>query len=270
MSRFALEPLPDWWPDEPVFHGTNRDAWSAIQKDGLCAPIAQNASGDDYGWNEVWRREIHASYKALSKEQRRLLHRHVGHPPGRPMNMLDLGENVSLWWVSKQRRVAEGYSIVTQVDLSVLDYYWWLPDEVLGDESYVFVLPTDCPQAPPRLLERIAFESVPGQWAYHSLRRWAGGPLDIEVALEPPNTDLPLLPGETHFYATAGDAYREYGGPIGRFPWPAHARLLDARSNVWAVEGEIVPDATWSWHDDRYVPLDDPSKFQPMSAWRSR
>ena len=265
MSRFALEPLPDWWPEEPVFHGTKRAAWRSIQSDGLCAPVAQYASGDDYGWREVWRHEIHASYKGLSREQRSLFHHHVKWEERRQMSMAALGESVSLWWVSKRRSVAERYDVLTQVDLSVLDYYWWLPDEVLGEQSYVFVLPTDCPQAPPSVLKRIDFAPAPQVWGYRSLKRWDGGALINWV----PDTDLPLMPSETYFFATATDAYRQMGGPIGRFPWPADARQLDARSNVWAVEGDIVPDDTWSWLDDRYG-VDDPAKFLPMKAWMSR
>jgi len=255
VSRYALHPLTRF-KYQTVFHGTSEAAWKAIRRDGLCAPVAENASKwGSYGWREVWRHEVYASYKNLSPEQRRRFHSLAGHPPGKLMSMTDLGRSVSLWWVSLRDRIAHTYDVVTQVDLSVLDYYWWLPDTILEEDSYVFVLPTNCPQAPPSVLKR---------WGYSSLRNWVDG-----LPQSTPFTDLPLRPDERHFYDQAQGAYSECGGPIGRFPWPDRARLIDKEDEykVWAVKGKISPDKTWTWHDDNFPfrTLDDLSTFRPMS-----
>ena len=50
---------------------------------------------------------------------------------------------------SKRKRAAASHGDLFSVNLAMLRYYWWFPDEILGEESYVFVLPTDCPQALP-------------------------------------------------------------------------------------------------------------------------
>jgi hypothetical protein len=149
----ALEPLPEWWPDEPVYHGTR--AWAKIKQQGLHAPLAEDAAPDpDYGWDAVWKSELYESYRHhLSPAQRRQFHHHFGSEPGL-LSMRALGQLVSLFWISRQRRVAASYGGIEggqalQVDLHQLRYYWWFSDEILGDASYVFVLPADGPQALP-------------------------------------------------------------------------------------------------------------------------
>jgi hypothetical protein len=154
-SRFALEPLPKWWPREPIFHGTTLRALKSIQKNGLCAPRAERASFDDYGWEEVWAEEVYASYKRLSRAQQLRFHAMLGAPTDLKMTKALLGSSVSLWWVSADVHVVEGYEVVTEVDLSKLDYYWWLRDDVRGESSFVLVLPTSCPQAPGSILRRV-------------------------------------------------------------------------------------------------------------------
>lgn len=143
----AIEDLPDWWPKYDVYHGT-RDA-VGILSTGLCAPQAFQASGDEYGWDEVWRDEIWNSYNHhLSGEQRQMFRDRSGLSGRRP-GKDSIGSVIALFWVSRRRRVAESHGTVLKVNLSALRYYWWFPDEILGEESYVFVLPDNCPQALP-------------------------------------------------------------------------------------------------------------------------
>jgi hypothetical protein len=144
----AIDPLPDWWPDEPAYHGTR--ALDAIMCEGLCAPPAEYAAADpDYGWEAVWRDELYHSYlHHLEPGQRAAFNAIFGEGPA-PFPEHSFGQLVSLFWVSRYRRVAAGCGPALEVDLSQLRYYWWFPDEVLGERSYVFVLPTNCPQAPP-------------------------------------------------------------------------------------------------------------------------
>lgn len=147
----AIESLPEWWPDDPVFHRTN--AFSAIMAEGLCAPVAEMASNDpEYGWEAVWKEEVYSTYRHyLTKEQRRAFNAIFGEESARLVRKDEFGQLVSLFWVTKMRRDGrrEGDRATLEVDLSKLRYYWWFPDEILGDASYCFVLPTDCPQALP-------------------------------------------------------------------------------------------------------------------------
>lgn len=143
----AIDPLPDWWPNEPVYHGS-RAAHRILLVNGLCAPQASFASGDEYGWEEVWRDEVWNSYKSLTGVERRAFRDRSGLSGRRPSKE-DIGRVVSLFWVTKTYRAAASHGDVLSVNLSALRYYWWFPDEVLGESSYVFVLPLDCPQALP-------------------------------------------------------------------------------------------------------------------------
>lgn len=264
-APFALEPLPDWWPEEPVYHGTRYEYLASIQRNGLCAPPAWRASGDNYGWAEVWRHEVAASYRELTAEQRRKLNAHLGLPAGTRLTQKMLGQAVSLWWVSKDRRVAESYEVVNAVDLSQLNYFWWFPDTVLGQQSYVFVLPTACPQAPGTVLRPLKYAAASlGKYGYISLRQWvrngARGPVGRGGWF---STQKPIEEDDTVFFQSEQGAYRVGGGPVAKFPRPPAARLLDARNGVWATKAALTPGPGWYWHDERVMATGE-GPYQPM------
>lgn len=144
----AVDPLPEWWPEKPVYHGS-RATYEVLYEEGLCAPVAVLASGDDYGWQEVWRDEVWHSYTHdLDATQKRRFRDQAGLAGRRPGKDA-IGEAVALFWVTQTKRVAASFGPVLEVNLAALRYYWWFPDEVLRERSYVFVLPVDCPQALP-------------------------------------------------------------------------------------------------------------------------
>lgn len=144
----AVEPLPDWWPKQRAYHGT-RAAYEVLLDQGLCAPGAVNASGDDYGWKDVWRDEVWHSYtNHLDGAQKRRFRDQSGLAGRRPSKDA-IGEVVALFWVTKRLQTAASHGDVLDVNLAALRYYWWFPDNVLGESSYVFVMPVDCPQALP-------------------------------------------------------------------------------------------------------------------------
>ena len=153
-GALAIDPLPDWWPEMRAYHGS-RASWQ-IENEGLCAPTAEYASGDpEYGWSAVWKDELYQSYRHhLTAEQRRKFNALFGEN-ARPFPKDTFGELVSLLWVTKNIEEAESYGDVYEVDLSKLNYYWWFPDEIAGKGAYVFVMPTDCPQALPSAFKRV-------------------------------------------------------------------------------------------------------------------
>jgi len=157
-------PRPEWrledlseFDEEIVYHGTR--ALTIIQHEGLCAPVADVASGDDYGWEDVWKSEVGHSYrKMLDTRQRRRFNSFFGRDSARLFRNDELGGMVSLFWITMRKKTAEAYldqrdSAVLEVDLSQLNYYWFFEDDILGESSYVFVMPTECPQAPPEAFE---------------------------------------------------------------------------------------------------------------------
>jgi hypothetical protein len=158
----AVEPLPDWWPDEPVYHGTSLYHLREIGEDGLCIPNAEQVtSGDsDYGWDAVWNEEVYTSYKHhLNSAQRKVLNTSFFEGP---MRKTDFGSMVSLFFVSKHRSVADSHEVSLEVDLSELSYLWWFPDEILGEHSYCFVCPTACPQMHPKGLKVVNWRGRAG------------------------------------------------------------------------------------------------------------
>lgn len=262
----AVMPLPEWWSEQSVYHGTSARVWRAIQDEGFCCPPAFDCSdGGEYGWDAVWKHETYAAYKSLTREQRRVFHRHVGHTGRSLVPMRALGYGVSLFWVSLSQRVAESYGVVTEVDLSLLRYYFWFEDEILGEQSYVFVMPMDCPQAPTSILTRVEYDPEPvSRYGYVSLRNYA------LVGSQPDVWAHGLVegvgPDEVLFSATPDTGA---GEPVARFPWPSDTRLVDARRNFYATSQPLLPDESWEVNYSRYVNhYYDESKWQPLPSTR--
>ena len=146
-SPTALEPPPQG----VLYHGS-RDA-QALRTEGLYAqgPDTCSQADPEYGWHGCWRSETWHSYKHdLSREQRARFHKMIG---ARPTSGGNLGYYVNLFWVSRRISVAESHGRsggVFMLDQAKIRYYWWFPDEILGEESYVFVCPNDgAPTIPP-------------------------------------------------------------------------------------------------------------------------
>jgi hypothetical protein len=157
-EAIALEPLNSLYtdPDRPMFHGTSWQNWTRISRNGLCNPPAEYATGGDpdYGWRGAWQHEVYNSYMHdLNREQRKKLNTILW--IGRRIPKRAFAEVVSLFFVSPDLRVVENYEVQLQVDCTKLRYYWTFADDVLGDEAYVFVMPVECPQAPPSAFKKI-------------------------------------------------------------------------------------------------------------------
>ena len=64
-------------------------------------------------------------------------------------------------WTTERLSTAQSYGrggAVFPVDQTKLRYYWLGEDDLQGEHSWYFVMPTDCPQAAPE-----AFEEVVGE-----------------------------------------------------------------------------------------------------------
>jgi hypothetical protein len=106
----------------------------------------------------MWEKQVDASLGRLRMPQKLKLYSLLGLDPGtgKRLARYRLGYSVSLWWVTTDLGDTRGYGdLACEVDLSVLDYYWWDEDQVAGEGSYFFVLPTSCPQAPPSVLKSV-------------------------------------------------------------------------------------------------------------------
>lgn len=151
-------------PEGPLYHGT-RDAKHVLYL-GLQQPPAYGSVGGDpdYGWSGLWRSEMYSVYRRLDPKMRRDFHQQLGFESGRLLSAETLGEMVSLFWVTTSLQTAQRYGRghVFEVDASQLSYYWWFGDE-MEKNSYVFVMPSDGPQAPPS-----AFKLVEGPEAGHA------------------------------------------------------------------------------------------------------
>jgi hypothetical protein len=158
----ALGPL-GWLEGETLYHGSGAPA--RLMTEGYCAPPAEDfidfdaiTPGEGYDWPDYWSSVVYDDYRRMSKEQRRSFHEMVGW--GRPhlMPMEELGQRVSMMWTTERLSTAQSYGgsgAVFQVDQTKLRYYWWGEDDLQGERSWYFVMPTDCPQAAPEAFEEV-------------------------------------------------------------------------------------------------------------------
>jgi hypothetical protein len=119
------------------------------------------------------------------------------------------------------------------------------------------------------MLRRISFDTETlGRWGYVNLRGWQEGPVETWARdfEEDPEDD------ETVFFSTLRAAYANNGAPVGRFPAPANARLLDSRESAWATPKTLIPDNTWQVFDDRLMQDDDSDTvvWRSMRDWAPR
>ena len=282
--EIALEDLPEWWIEEPVYHGTNTESWRSIQREGLRCPVAESASGDEcgFGWKDVWREEVYASWKALSLEQHQRFAALLG-VNAKDVTRRFLGENTSLFWVSKRKSVTENYDVPTVVDLSQLRFYWWFKDDVLGNDSYVFVLPIDN-QAPSSILAKLPYEPKSSRFGYRGLKALradsaarraydAGVPLDVTHAWMDAGTSDEAEPfdetREIMFYTDPASATSYGRGGVVRFPLPRQSRLIGARHSVYATRQALPPPSTWEINSGRYYDgdLENEALWIPFSQY---
>jgi len=147
-------------PSVTLYHGTR--AWQEIRLQGLCvAPGNQSLLDPEYGWDAYWADEQWRIYKTLTREQKRRLH---GREAWTRAFFRARGWNdeapVALFFATELLYAARSYGgprehdtheqyRVLRIDPAKIRYYWWSRDDLQGDRSYVFAMPTDCPQALP-------------------------------------------------------------------------------------------------------------------------
>ena len=270
----AVMPLPSWWPKKKAYHGTYDDSVAAIQREGFCCPPAHECSDRaEYGWERLWKGEVYKAYREkLDDRQRRAFHAHLGLATGGRRSTLvtadEIGERVSLFWVSRDQGVANRYEAVTEVDLSQLRYYFWFEDTSKGRQSYVFVLPRACPQAPGTILKPAEFEPPPvGEYAYLDMSSFiVDGTYPRTTKFYARSRGTLVRPDEA---VVSSDPRSLFERPVARFPWPGRkARLVDARFGLYAVKARaldaVEPDSIQVNYDPTGGSLDDESQWEAL------
>jgi hypothetical protein len=150
----------DNWDGMTLYHGSRTPDLIVIQ--GLCIPPAEVSLGDpDYGWDAYWHNRVWESYsRFLNQERKKRVANFFGE---KKILKRDIGSLFSLLFVTETISVARnaGYrGAVFTVDPTKIAYFWALEDDLQGESSTCFVMPSACPQALPEAFELVEM----GEW----------------------------------------------------------------------------------------------------------